>query len=112
LRHGGEGAQIKITGDVAGKVLGDDGKGTPVMQTTLLVRMSRLVRSRCRRVSYVACRSRRSSRSGTVEVNKPVEYCDASESAVMADVEEDADAESMPLSEWKHWMTAAVGNSI
>jgi hypothetical protein len=34
-----------------------------------------------------------------MEVNESVEYYDASESAVMADVEEAADAESMPLSE-------------
>jgi hypothetical protein len=84
-----------IRGDDVGEVSGDDSEDGPTMK-----RMSWLVRCQRRRVSYVACRGRRNNRPGTLtEAGEPTEYRGASESAVMAGLEEAAGAESKPLSE-------------
>jgi hypothetical protein len=91
-----EDAQIGSDGVVVGEVPGDDGEDGPAMETA---HTAWLVRSRRRRVIYVACRGRCSSQRGTAEAGKPAEYRDASESAVMAGVEEVAGVESMSLSE-------------
>jgi hypothetical protein len=54
MRHGvDEYAQIGSDGAVVGEVPGDNGEDGPMMKM-----MSRLVRCRCRRVSYVACNLR------------------------------------------------------
>jgi hypothetical protein len=92
MRHGVDvDTQIRSDGVVVGEVLGDDGEDGPAMQT------ARLVRSRCRRVSYVVYRGRCISWPCTTETGEPSEYYDPSESAAMAGMEEAAGAELMPL---------------
>jgi hypothetical protein len=87
-----EDTQIESEGVIVGEVLGDDGEDGPAMQT------ARLVRSRRRLVSYVACEAGAAA-GRYAEACEPAEYRGASELAVMACVEESAGAESMPLSE-------------
>jgi hypothetical protein len=88
------GSQIKIRGDKVGVLPSDDGE-----DELAITRMSRLVWRWRWRVSYVACKGRRSSRLDTTEASEPAEYRGASKSATVACVEEFAGAESTPLLE-------------
>jgi hypothetical protein len=86
-----EDAQIGSDGVVVGEVPGDDSEDGPTMETTRLIKMSPLVRSRHWWISYVAYRDKRNNRPGTAEAGEPAEYRGANELASMADVEESAD---------------------